>query len=78
MFWLAMTLMFEFSWGGLVEGLSWGPMLADYDPTAGRIWLLVPIWTVMVPAVVRHARPCGDRWVSPPEIAEADLFCLYM
>jgi hypothetical protein len=49
-----MTLTFEFGWGGLVEGLSWPTMLADYDLTAGRIWVLVPIWTAMAPAVVRR------------------------
>jgi hypothetical protein len=63
--WMAMTLAFEFSWGGLVEGLSWATMLADYDLTAGRIWVLVPVWTAMVPAVVRHAQtaraPVGVR-----------------
>jgi hypothetical protein len=52
--WVAMTLTFEFGWGGLVEGLSWPTMLADYDLTAGRIWVLVPIWTATAPAVVRR------------------------
>ena len=52
--WAGLTLAFEFGWGGLVEGLSPGTMLADYDVTAGRIWALVPIWTVAVPAVVRR------------------------
>ena len=63
--WVAITLTFEFSWGGLVEGLSWATMLADYDLTAGRMWVLVPIWTTLVPAVVRHAQaaraPVGVR-----------------
>lgn len=54
--WVAMTLTFEFGWGRLVEGLSWATMLADYDVTAGRIWLLVPIWTALAPVVVRRAR----------------------
>lgn len=52
--WVAMTLTFEFGFGGLVEGLSWSTMLADYDITSGRIWLLVPIWTGLVPTVVRR------------------------
>jgi hypothetical protein len=54
--WVAMTLTFEFGWGGLVEGLSWATMLADYDVTAGRIWVLVPIWTALAPVVVRRAQ----------------------
>jgi hypothetical protein len=52
--WVAMTLTFEFGWGGLVEGLPWATMLADYDVTAGRIWVLVPIWIVLVPVIVRR------------------------
>jgi hypothetical protein len=52
--WTGLTLAFEFGWGGLVEGLPLSTMLADYDVTAGRIWVLVPIWTAAVPAVVRR------------------------
>jgi hypothetical protein len=62
--WVAMTLAFEFGWGGLVAGLPWSTMLADYDLTAGRIWVLVPIWTLVAPAVVRRAQrraPAGVR-----------------
>ena len=50
--WVVMTLTFEFGWGGLVEGLPWTAMLADYDLTAGRIWVLVPIWALLVPMIV--------------------------
>ena len=57
--WVAMTLTFEFGWGGLVEGLSWPTMLADYDLTAGRIWALVPIWTAIAPSVVRRVQAAG-------------------
>lgn len=52
--WAGLTLAFEFGWGGLVEGLPLSTMLADYDVTAGRIWVLVPIWTAAAPAVVRR------------------------
>jgi len=63
--WTAMTLTFEFGFGRLVEGLSWSTMLADYDVTRGRIWVLVPLWTTAVVAVVHtlqrtpHAAPIG-------------------
>jgi hypothetical protein len=63
--WVAMTLTFEFGWGGLVEGLSWASMLADYDITAGRIWVLVPIWTVLAPPVVRRTQ-------AAPDLTDAD------
>jgi hypothetical protein len=54
--WVALTLAFEIGFGRLVEGLSWTTMLADYDLAAGRIWLLVPLWTLVLPAVVRLAQ----------------------
>jgi hypothetical protein len=52
--WVAMTLAFEFGFGRFVEGLSWSTMLADYDITSGRIWILVPIWTGALPTLVRR------------------------
>jgi hypothetical protein len=58
--WVAMTLAFEFGWGGLVEGLPLATMLADYDVTMGRIWVLVPIWTALAPVVVRRAQAAHD------------------
>ncbi len=54
--WTAMTLAFEFSFGRLVEGLSWSTMLADYDLTRGRIWVLVPLWLLVAPAILRTLR----------------------
>jgi peptidoglycan biosynthesis protein MviN/MurJ (putative lipid II flippase) len=54
--WVVLTLAFEFGWGGLVAGLPWSTMLADYDLSAGRIWILVPIWTALAPTVVRRAQ----------------------
>jgi hypothetical protein len=54
--WVAMTLTFELGWGRFVEGLSWETMLADYDLGAGRVWVLVPIWTALAPVAVRQAQ----------------------
>ena len=54
-----MTLTFEFGFGRLVEGLSWSTMLADYDVTSDRIWVLVPLWTAAVVAVVHSLQ--GDN-----------------
>jgi hypothetical protein len=54
--WATMTLVFEFGFGRFVEHLSWSTMLADYDLTAGRIWVLVPVWLVIGPATIRGLR----------------------
>jgi hypothetical protein len=49
-----LTLGFEFGFGHYVVGTPWTELLADYDLSRGRIWVLVPIATVLAPAVV-HA-----------------------
>ena len=51
--WTAMTLAFEFGVGHYVFGNPWATLLADYDLTQGRIWILVPIATLLAPALVR-------------------------
>ena len=53
--WTVMTLTFEFGLG-LATGLSWSTMLADYDLVAGRIWVLVPLFTAVAPALARNLR----------------------
>jgi hypothetical protein len=48
MFWLVLTLAFEFG-AGRLSGKPWSVVLADYDILRGRIWLLVPIVTFLAP-----------------------------
>lgn len=50
-FWTCATIAFEFGFGHYVAGHSWQRLLADYDITAGRVWVLVlltvglgPLW----------------------------------
>lgn len=62
--WTAATLLFEFGLGHFVEQKPWSVLLADYDITSGRIWLLIPIWVAIGPTVVRRLR------VSRTESAE--------
>ena len=38
----------------LVGKLAWSELLADYDGRAGRIWVLVPVWTAVAPEVMRR------------------------
>lgn len=57
--WVIMTVGFEFGLGHHVEGKSWATLLADYDLTAGRIWLLPPLWTLAAPATVTWLRRGG-------------------
>jgi hypothetical protein len=59
--WLALTLSFEFGFGRFVEHLSWQTMLADYDLSRGRIWVLVPLWLLVAPVVLRRLHSLRSR-----------------
>ena len=49
--WLVLTLSFEFGLGHFVSHLTWRETLGEYDLTAGRLWILVPIWVAVAPYV---------------------------
>jgi hypothetical protein len=52
--WTVLTLSFEFGFGLFVERAPLSTLLADYNVAAGRIWILVPIWVVVAPEVIRR------------------------
>lgn len=54
-FWLVLTLCFEFG-AGRYAGKAWSVILEDYDVTRGRIWVLVPIVTLIAPYWVGRMR----------------------
>ena len=54
--WTALTVMFEFGLGRYVAGDSWAKLLEQYDLTRGNVWILVPIWMAIGPAVMRRLR----------------------
>jgi hypothetical protein len=47
--WLVLTLTFEFLAGRYLFGNSWERIVSEYDVTAGRFWILVPIVTLIAP-----------------------------
>lgn len=47
--WCALTLMFEFLAGHFLFKKTWEMLLAEYRVTDGRIWVLVPLATVIAP-----------------------------
>jgi hypothetical protein len=67
--WVSLTLAFEFGFGHYVEGKSWSTLLADYDLLAGRVWVLVPVWTLLAPLVI--SRVSGRAAVEPPDGGDA-------
>lgn len=53
--WLGLTLAFEFLAGHFVFHRPWPVLLADYDLSRGRIWILVLVVTFLAPALCRRA-----------------------
>jgi hypothetical protein len=49
--WLLLTVGFEFLFGHYVVGQEWSKLLADYNLSAGRVWIFVLIWTAIAPLV---------------------------
>ena len=54
--WTALTIVFEFGLGRYVVGDSWAKLLEQYDLTRGYVWIVVPTWTVIGPALMRGLR----------------------
>lgn len=49
--WVGSTVAFEFGFGRQVAGKSWAELLADYDLSRGRVWILVLVVTAAAPAL---------------------------
>lgn len=47
--WMALTVAFEFLFFHYVGGHPWSVLLANYDVSAGRVWLAVPLWVAVAP-----------------------------
>jgi len=54
--WVTLTLAFELLAGHYAFGASWSALLADYDVTRGRVWILVPIVTLLAPVAAARGR----------------------
>ncbi len=49
LFWLALTVAFEFLFFHYVGGHSWAELLANYDVASGRLWPLILVWVTVAP-----------------------------
>src|SRR5688572_10551172 len=63
-FWLGMTLTFEFLAGHYLFHTPWATLLADYNVLRGRLWVVVLIATVAAPAIIYRIFP--NRVESSP------------
>ncbi len=48
--WVVLAVTFEFLAGRYLFGYSWAELFADYDVQRGRIWILVPVSSLIAPA----------------------------
>ena len=60
---------FEFGFGHWVEGDSWSTLLANYDVTAGKVWVLVPAALVVGPELVRRLAARERGGLQPVQAA---------
>ncbi len=51
--WAVLTVLFEFGFGHYVDRKSWAELLENYDVTEGNLWVVVLLWILVGPAVVR-------------------------
>ena len=49
--WLILTLAFEFLFGHFVGGHSWEKLISQYNILSGNLWILIIIWTTIVPFI---------------------------
>lgn len=54
--WLSLTLIFEFGFGGMMQGKSWAEMLEAYTFKDGNIWPVVLMVTLFAPLVAARIR----------------------
>lgn len=51
--WSGLTVAFEFGFGHFVAHDTWSALLDQYNLARGKIWLVIPVWMTIGPAVLR-------------------------
>ncbi len=49
LFWMALTVAFEFLFFHYVSGEPWAKLLAAYDIASGQLWPLILLWVAVAP-----------------------------
>lgn len=60
-FWMALTLLFEFGFGRLVQGKPWRVLFAAYAFADGNLWPVVLLAVLAGPAALRPLCPARGR-----------------
>lgn len=61
LFWMALTVAFEFLFFHFVGGRPWAELLANYDIAHGRLWPLVLLWVAAAPYIFHRYLLHGRR-----------------
>ncbi len=61
LFWMVLTVAFEFLFFHYVTGHSWESLLANYDMSAGRLWPLILLWVAVAPGLFHRYSGRGRR-----------------
>jgi len=56
LFWMLLTVAFEFTFFHFVAGHPWVELLANYDLLHGRIWVLLLAWIALAPYFFHRLR----------------------
>jgi hypothetical protein len=64
LFWMALTVAFEFLFFHYVGGHPWPALLANYDLLNGRIWVLLLAWIAIAPYVFDRCKN-PSAWFAP-------------
>jgi hypothetical protein len=51
--WTTATVAFEFLFFHYAGGHAWAELLANYDLSRGRVWVLLLIWIALAPVILR-------------------------
>ena len=51
LFWIILTILFEFCFGHYVMGQPWAKLFADYNLFNGRLWVIVLINNIAAPII---------------------------
>ena len=51
LFWMVLTVAFEFLFFHYLAGHPWQELLANYDISSGRLWPLILVWVAVAPYI---------------------------
>ena len=66
--WFGLTIAFEFLFGHFVDGAPWSVLIMNYDITAGRLWILVPVTMAIGPLLAGILRRRGPPLFRLPAL----------